>query len=1061
MRSVYLLISMLVLFMCSASAQNTALDIDTLLAWKLNNEGEKFLASEEYSDAITSIQQARDIYLEYELWAQAIRCEVHLAEIADNFDTPDLKIRHSSNALSLANKYLKKDNLALASAYRQKAEALMWVEQLDSANYFLNIALPIFIKEKDWEECAWTEVLLAVNNLNSYQLDSCVHHLDQVDFILRTYDLPKPNHDDVQTTLFDLRGVVYDFQGDYDKAIKNINEALEMNLNIQKLTVADSGFISNQFNTLGSVYLTMGDYLRAEDNFLQAMHFDEKTMDDPNFLNNIGHQYLKQEKYSQAIKYFERSNIITKREENSLSSKVKSNTRYFVESLNSLCSCYKALGKYDKALSYCRKAASQQVNHEKYITWATMGQIFMDMKRPDRSIHFLKEAQKDLAEHLANFHDKALTESKILFLLGEAHSQKRNFRSALTYFQKSLIANHKSFQDSLNLGSNPEPSGVFNPIYFLETMTAKAKTQMLLAEDEASSNEALGSYQLAIQLIDSLQESYVLETTQINWNAKFKPIYEQAINICYALYKSTESKKYLNLAFGFSEKSRSSVLLEQLKSKEGKNEASIPDSLLQRGKDLQLDIVFYNKILAQAREVKDSSKIKLYQGYLSQSRLDLAAFEERLEIEYPKFHQLKYSDEQISIAQIQQNLLSDKKALIEYFLGDSSDYVFVIDKDSAKMIFLDNLTDVKVNIEKFMSQLKDLDAFKRNARQAISDYNDISFKLYSQLLAKPLSEIPTKVDHLIIIPDAELNTLSFEAMTQENNIDAGMDFAQLPFLIYSYKFQYSFSAQLLFENIKRRAGMNTNSDCLGFGPSYLSNQTVELSGDFETLRNSTRDLAGTAIEISNISKFFDGEYYLGKKASESQFKEESNRFGILHLATHGTIDLLNSDYNHLKFTNESNDDVDDNLLYQYEIRNMDLNAQLVVLSACETGLGEYKKGEGVFSLARSFMYAGVPSVVMSLWRVSDKSTSQLMPYYYENISKNQTKVSAMQDAKIRYLKSSDLSMRHPFYWSAFVVIGEGDILKETGNHFYFWIAAGLIFLVILVLLLRRGVRLKD
>ena len=243
---------------------------------------------------------------------------------------------------------------------------------------------------------------------------------------------------------------------------------------------------------------------------------------------------------------------------------------------------------------------------------------------------------------------------------------------------------------------------------------------------------------------------------------------------------------------------------------------------------------------------------------------------------------------------------------------------------------------------------------------------------------------------------------------------------------------------------------------LAFAPAYKgeANLDIALRGSLQSIRNGAIPLENTKHEILAIADYFDGIFDFGSSANEAFFKAEASNFGVLHLAMHGEPDYENPDFAHFKFTNVVEDSLEDNLLHHYEIANMDLTAQLAVLSACETGTGKYREGEGVFSLARSFMYAGVPSVVMSLWKVNDESTSELMPYFYRNLADDMTKGAALHHAKKDFLKETDLEFRHPYYWAGFVLLGNNEPLKSGGFESIFWMT-GLLFLGVLGVLFFR------
>ncbi|MGB0931868.1 MAG: CHAT domain-containing protein, partial [Chitinophagales bacterium] len=410
---------------------------------------------------------------------------------------------------------------------------------------------------------------------------------------------------------------------------------------------------------------------------------------------------------------------------------------------------------------------------------------------------------------------------------------------------------------------------------------------------------------------------------------------------------------------------------------------------------------------------------------------------------FPKFHALKYRGETTSIAALQSKLLNKQSTFVEYFVGDSSTFAFVITQNSTDFLQLKNPSTLQKEAANFFEVLLNPKAFQQDAKTAFVDYQNKASILYQSVLQPVLSSLSTDIQQLIIVPDGFLNAIPLEALTKTSDTTPSFDFAKLPYILYDYSIQYAYSADLLLQNQERQSQIPTNAECLAFAPSYQETGTIAERGN---LRNTGGNLKGTALEIEAIAQFFDGQFDFGETATERQFKKFAPEFGMLHLAMHGIPDFDNANFNHLQFSNLETDTLEDNLLHHYEIANMDLQAQLVVLSACETGVGKYEKGEGVYSLTRSFMYAGVPSVVMSLWKVSDASTSELMPYLYENLYDGQSKERALQSAKLRFLEESDLEYRHPFYWSAFVMMGDGTAIHRGHGSWIWWGIGGLVLM---------------
>lgn len=220
---------------------------------------------------------------------------------------------------------------------------------------------------------------------------------------------------------------------------------------------------------------------------------------------------------------------------------------------------------------------------------------------------------------------------------------------------------------------------------------------------------------------------------------------------------------------------------------------------------------------------------------------------------------------------------------------------------------------------------------------------------------------------------------------------------------------------------------------MAYAPSYQSidNEAIASRSSFANLRDNVSQLTKTVNEIKGIAQYFDGTFEGSAMATETNFKRELKDYGLLHLAMHGKADFENPDKAHLVFSNVNQDTLNDGLLYHHEIANLKTNAQLVVLSACETGIGQAIEGEGVMSLGRGFMYIGVPSVVMSLWKMNDLSTSELMPLFYKNLSDGLPKDKALCQAKLSYLNNTSSRHARPFYWAGLISLGNNEPIKKA------------------------------
>ena len=295
---------------------------------------------------------------------------------------------------------------------------------------------------------------------------------------------------------------------------------------------------------------------------------------------------------------------------------------------------------------------------------------------------------------------------------------------------------------------------------------------------------------------------------------------------------------------------------------------------------------------------------------------------------------------------------------------------------------------------------------------------------------------------LTIIPDDKLSYIPFDALLSQMPDTSKMDFRKLDYLVRDYAINYSYSSTLLinFHDISKKS----SKSLIAFSPQYSINES-------RTDKESSQKyffapLPGAAEEVENLSGYIKTVSFADILAQENTFKEKASDFDILHLAMHTVINDSLPMFSKLVFSLPGKNSNEDGFLNTYEIYNMKLNARLAVLSACETGSGKLQKGEGVMSLARGFIYAGCPAIVMTLWQVGDQSGIEIMKDFYSYLSKGKRKDVALRLAKLKHLEQSDPLTAHPHYWLGYVNIGNPEPLY-TSKDVYF-----VIFLFIAVIL---------
>jgi len=312
------------------------------------------------------------------------------------------------------------------------------------------------------------------------------------------------------------------------------------------------------------------------------------------------------------------------------------------------------------------------------------------------------------------------------------------------------------------------------------------------------------------------------------------------------------------------------------------------------------------------------------------------------------------------------------------------------------------------------------------------------------LLVKP--GLDFGMNRIIFIPDDILHFLPFETLlTQKNN---------LRWLVQDYRISYAPSITSFREILLRKQGDDQKKDILSFGNPYF--------GEYEGTKNSfaalSRDetqgdfrfnpLKYSQLEVDRIAALFKKnrrDVYTGEEATETSLKRAVlTDYKIVHFATHGLIDNRNPARSSivLSLRDQSSED---GFLQMREVFDLKFDAGLITLSACQTGLGQFIKGEGIEGINRAFFFAGASSVLMSLWAVNDQASCQFMQRFYTHLRSSDSIVDALRKSKIEMINSEALS--HPFYWAGFVVSGKADkVLFFSGRSTKIFLAVLLVFL---------------
>ena len=835
-------------------------------------------------------------------------------------------------------------------------------------------------------------------------------------------------------------GEVYLKKGVNDSALIYFSKALIINNTI--LGEKHPATVTS-YNNIASVYANLGNYNLTLEYLLKALSINKELYGENYLLiatsyNNIGVVYNNKGEYTQALEYCFKALKI-------LNEAYGENHPNVAITNNNIGDVYHQRGEYDSALVYylkalsIRKETSPELHPDLAMFYTNIGLIYSHKEQYNLALEYYLKALKIKKEFFGEKHPDVAWSYNII---GVDLNKQKKYKLALKYFQKGIVANSRSFNDSSNVYSNPILNNYFEAPALLISLYGKAQV-FNRKQDYISS---LRNFNLCDSLIIEMRKTASTKTDKFAWGEQTNLIYEEAINVCMSIMKNPPDnypkKYYEEQAFKYSEKSKAGVLIVALTGKESLKFAGIPDSLLQKEHELQIDISFYEKRLA---ETPDSINEILFRDQLFKLNRRYDELIAKFEKEYPDYFNLKYATINITIKDIQ-SILDYKTAIRSYFQGDSIIYIFTLTKHNLDIQAVPKLANLNDTITRLRYGLT-----KTSPRMQES-YRRIGLLLYRQLFPEN-AELDKQIKNLIIIPDGNLAILPFESLLTSNYTDDINSYKEYPYLIKKYNISYSYSANLYYRTFSREASSTieiTNlNDWLAFAPVFdksvdntLSMSTCELKEQLDLLKTDSlminrsmfdrsyiTPLPSTETETKTIFSLFNdnnlkAKVILYNNANEQTIKSgELEKYRVLHFATHGFVNSERPELSGLLFAQDTTAE-EDGILYLGEIYNLKLNADLVVLSACETGLGQIQKGEGIIGLTRALLYAGTNNIVVSLWQVADQSTSDLMVDFYKNslASKGMQSYSeALRNAKLKMIKEGKYA--HPLYWAPFILIG--------------------------------------
>lgn len=936
-----------------------------------------FRAARQEEDAEKAVQQSE---VALRLWSE-LQDEDGIFETLDGIRASDGK-----NAIPWYEKALVRAQATgnlwqQAKARTDLGEALIRQRRFDEASSQLEAALPL------WRNLG-----------DSYQHARCLYHLG---------------------ICSDNRGSLKDSFSLYSQALKLSDSAWDLSPDI--------------WTALGKLHAARGESQDALSCFEQGLKLAESQHlkgVKASILAGLGFLHRRRGEPQKALERFQEAESINR-------SDPDLDRQYTRKVLLNIGAVYQDLGQSEEALRIYQKALDEsQLNEDQSdiaFVLAQIGQIELAGGRVQEAMANFRKAL-GIAQSIKNPKVTGLA----LHLLGVAHLKLGQLPEAVESLQSALLLREQT--DRLSVAFTEQKLGeayqAQNDLSRADSSLRRALTIATevgasffqapidfelakLARRRGNLQESLERIEQAVKVLESVRYDLLDDRLRTSFFASRRSYYDFYVGLLMELDRLRPGQGFADRALAGSEQGRARALLDLLAEARFELTRGISAELREEEKDVRARLSQIQNQLEDERLRKNprAATIGELEERLRKTEEEQAAVEVRIKAESPLYAQIRYPSP--LQRETLQRLLQADEALLEYSLGEEGVYLFVVTAEGLTVH----------RIERSQAQIgEDVETVRATVEkggQLTNAYRQVAYRLYQDLIAPARAEIGGK-RRLLIAPDGILHHLAFEALLDR---EARLE-SECHFLIESWAVSYIPSASVLsslYETRSMATGEVPLKRFVAFAPSYSSQggegrtRNAGLKSEDSGPRDSALpDLEGARQEVAAISRLYPEpalKIYMGSDASRENFRRSDLRTVSLHFAGHGKLDEVHPEQSSLEFT--------DGPLPVSQIFNLELNADLVVLSACKTA-GKVVTGEGLVGLTRAFLYAGAPSVVVTLWQAVDTSARDLMVQFYGNLDRGGDKAEALRQAKLALIEQGRKSGRlnRPYYWAPFILVGK-------------------------------------
>lgn len=690
-----------------------------------------------------------------------------------------------------------------------------------------------------------------------------------------------------------------------------------------------------------------------------------------------------------------------------------------------LGSAYENLHQYDSAITFFQKAeeAYAALGDDEMVNNAQNNLSIPYRKLGDYSaaIHLLKNS---LNRHIdiqgtGPHPDKARLHDN----LGEVYLAQGQLSQAIEHFQQA-IANVCAFKEAGDITQNPSRTAIENNnekgdlLTYLRDKARCWKAFYTQNGDSKDLQNALEVLKLADYLVDLMRAEHLDQDSKLFWREQVHGIYEEGLAICYLLQDAQQ-------AYYFLEKSRAVLLLDALV--EADTRQWIAPELAATENEIN------QSIIALREQLKEGELNPTLQKELLDQQKALQGLREKIRQAYPAYYDLRYKTTQVALDDFQ-SLLAQDQAVIQFFYGEDAIYALSLQANKLHLSRFSKNT-VSPLIWDYLAFFEGASAILNQPKS----YQVVAHQLFQALLG-PI-QLDDQIQRLTLMLDGVLHNLPFEALI--TTVTEGSAMGQWAYLHQQYQLNYAYSATILAKQMATDGGNTAAPGTILAMAPFAAQSTAAWPA-----------LTFSQEELKQIAARIDGDFLYDTAASSKAFIELAASHSVLHLSTHASVnDKEGQPYI----------DFGDEKVYLPRLYQLRLPAQLVVLSACQTSLGELKRGEGVMSLNRGFTYAGAKSLISSLWKVNDRATAQIFAAFYKRLSEGASKASALHEAKANYLANVSVpdEEKSPYYWAGFIQYGDDSPLVLAVPKSPNWHWAGYVLVVLFLGFLLGQFRRKS